>query len=42
MFSAAYGVLPPYIPVLQSGDIDRDVYIERYFNLGMDYAEILM
>ena len=42
ILSPTYGVLPPYIPVLQSGNIERDVYIERYFNLGMDYDEILI
>lgn len=42
VLSPTYGVLPAYIPALQSGNIERDVYIERYFNLGMDYDEILI
>ena len=42
VLSPTYRVLPPYIPVLQSGNIERDAYIEWYFNLGMDYDEILI
>ena len=42
VLSPTYGVLPLYVPVLQSGNIERDAYIERYFNLGMDYDEILI
>lgn len=34
-------VLPPYIPALQRGDLDRNSLIERYFHLDFDYVEIL-
>lgn len=34
-------VLPGYIPVLQQSSIERDVLIERYFQLGLQHQEIL-
>lgn len=34
-------VLPRYIPVLQQSSIERDVLIERYFQLGLQHQEIL-
>lgn len=34
-------VLPPYLPALQKGSVDRNVVIEQYFRLGLDYSEIL-
>ena len=34
-------VLPRYIPVLQQSCVERDDLIERYFQLGLQYWEIL-
>ena len=42
LLSIAYGFPPSYTPALQNEQSERDIYIERYFNLGMDYAEILI
>lgn len=34
-------VLPRYIPVLQPGYVERDDLIESYFQLGLQYREVL-
>ena len=36
------GVLPSYFPTLTSGHAERDELIERYFNTGLGYDEILL
>lgn len=42
VFPCGYCVLPPYLPVLQNTQADRNVVIEQYFQLGLDYSEILI
>ena len=34
--------VPPYPPVVQNGNLQRDGLIEYYFHLGISYSEILM
>ncbi|KAK2554102.1 hypothetical protein P5673_024448 [Acropora cervicornis] len=35
-------VLPPYLPILQQGNVKCGDIIESYFHLGMNYKEILL
>ena len=42
MFVKCNSVLPPYLPFLQTGVLERDELIEYYFNIGISYSEILM
>lgn len=42
LFLKCSGVLPPYLPFLQVGDLERDELIEHYYNMGISYSEILM
>ena len=34
-------VLPPYLPVFEGNQQDRDSIIENYFKLGISYKEII-
>ena len=36
------GVLPPYFPVMNNENVERDELIERYFSVGLGYEEILL
>ena len=38
---SAVSVLPQYIPAIQADDLTQDEIIKRYFNLGLNYLEIL-
>ena len=38
---SAVSVLPQYIPEIQADDLTQDEIIKRYFNLGLNYLEIL-
>lgn len=44
LFVLPYGycVLPPYLPHLQDQCADRNDIIQQYFQLGLDYSEILI
>ena len=42
LFLKCSGVLPPYVPFLRTGDLERDELIEHYFNIRIPYLEILM
>jgi hypothetical protein len=34
-------VLPQYTPAIEADGLNRDEIIEKYFNLGLNYVEIL-
>lgn len=40
--SKSFGVLPPYFPFLNDDHAERNELIERYFNTGVSYGEILL
>ena len=41
-FQCVHCVLPPYLPLLQNQQLHRDVVIEEYFWLDLEYLEIVL
>ena len=40
--SLCEAILPPYLPVVQQNNLQRDDLIQRYFHLGLQQWEILV